>query len=199
MRAKPWIVGLAGGVAATLLPKSIAQADTFSSGGGEAGVLADSLTHTFCRGSAPDAQWDNEQAAMAYLQANTVMNVAELNSCAATTDVRWDGRAGLGAGSRGEWGCLDYDAPSNVCDAARIRVFVGAINANSPAGTEENNLNKTLRHEMGHSVGLRHYKTTATPCCPGTHDAMISGAIDNGAVWTVYSQHHKDHIDNEYP
>lgn len=186
---------VAGTVAATLLPKSPVAADTFGTGGGEAGLLADSLVHDYCRGSIPGAQWDDAQAAMVYLDDATDLIDSHSNICYTHTDVRFDGGAGIT--DRGVWSCLVVTSPG-VCGANRVQINNTVIVNNSPAGTAQNNLTKTVRHEVGHSVGLRHYKTAGTPCCPAEHDAMISGAIDNGSVWTIYSQHHKDHINDAY-
>lgn len=197
MRLSRIVATAAGSVAATLLPKSSTFGDTFATGGGEAGLLADGRDHTYCRGTIGANEWDDAQAAMAYLDDATVMfDTPEGIFCANATDVRYDNGVGIGT-NRGQWSCIQAGAPG-VCDGNRVQISINNITNDSPAGTVPNNLTKTVRHETGHSVGLRHYKTAGTPCCPVEHDAMISGAIDNGSLWTIYSQHHKDHINNAY-
>jgi hypothetical protein len=61
-------------------------------------------------------------------------------------------------------------------------------------------LRKTICHEIGHSVGLTHYKNDAYPSAPeGQPDCMIVGPLESSSdAWRVYSAHHKSHINGHY-
>jgi predicted Zn-dependent protease len=51
-------------------------------------------------------------------------------------------------------------------------------------------MEKTMCHEVGHSVGLTH---------GGNTDCMLNGEIPSTSiVWRTYDSHHKSHINAAY-
>lgn len=167
-----------------------ANADPFGTGGPDTGDLADSVIHTYCYSSAYEAQ-DRDNSEYAFwtsLDAATDMiarNDTGSTNCTTDADVCvQDGN--LPAGVRGSHICISY-ASAHVCNHSEVTVdpaeiFIGA--------NDEEDLTKTLCHEIGHSVGLTH---------GGLTDCMRNGEIpDPGVVWRSYDAHHKGHINAAY-
>lgn len=191
-RIRP-IVG--AGIVATFLPKSNANADAFGTHSGNDGYLADGNFHTYCYGSVAAARQGNADSAMQHLADYTDMSRSFDAACGSGTDVRYDD-ANLSGTVRGDYSCLTVDPGNgNVCSASRVRIDSAEIAAQAAAGQYENNINKTFRHETGHSVGMSHYSSSPTG---GVDDCMKSGNINNDATWILYNQHHKDHVNNAY-
>lgn len=189
-------VAVAAGVVSTFLPKSPVSADPFGSISADTGPAADSSLHTYCDGSLDPGEFDNAVSAMNYLESSTDMSVANAGNCQAATDVRFDIGNGLPANVRGRYTCLVWETSPTVCDGGRVQTNVATLAAGADY---ENNLDKTIRHEVGHSVGLTHYKSANFPNPPnGENDAMVSGAVDGDPLWTLYGNHHKDHINNAH-
>lgn len=172
------------------------HADAFGTNTTDTGPFADSALHTYCDAGLISTSVDNAASAMAYLDSATDMSDSS-EACQASTDV-WFDSTNLPSPTRGQNTCVTLNG--SVCTSADVLVDENQID--SDEGSFDHNLNKTLRHEVGHSVGLSHYAGTAenpeeSPVA-GTDDSMIGGGVDDDGLWITYTQHHRDHINNAY-
>lgn len=176
-----------GAVFATLMPKA-AQADIFGTYTGGAGPHADSALHTYCFDSSLNSAREGAvHGAMDYLQNYTDMSSAFATSCGSAVDVNFQ-EANLAGSIRGDYVCLTLDPnDSTRCMASRVRLDIAQLQTNT---FYANNLAKTIRHEVGHSVGLRHSDSD--------EHAMVNGEVDDSVNWLHYSDHHKDDHINDY-
>ena len=53
---------------------------------------------------------------------------------------------------------------------------------------------KTIRHELGHSMGLNNDGTPYNTADPEWADAQVSGWVPSTFLWLTYSPHHVVHI-----
>lgn len=92
--------------------------------------------------------------------------------------------------------------PGVECNRYDLAIDRVEILAATPDAFDGVGLAKTICHELGHSMGLTHYKdgNNDFPNAPdGQSDCMISGVVPNGeGYWTIYSNHHKAHINWEF-
>ena len=180
---------LGSALIATLLPKSSVHGDAFGQGlpnppNGEY-YKADNWVHTYCYdgGSVSALRKDNMDRAMAYLDDTTDM-ADQLTTCEASgVDIEF--QEFYLDNKRGDVGCVEMDPNDDtVCRASVVRIDTAA--QGSPF---DHNLDKTIRHEMGHTVGLTH---------GGSDDAMKQGLVNGDNKWILFTQHHKDHINAAY-
>ena len=82
---------------------------------------------------------------------------------------------------RGSTFCENYDT---YCDQYYVQIDLNYIIQSSEPDDE--NIKKTMCHELGHSVGLSHGSTYG--------GCMVSGAVNGDVTWRRYSSHHKGHI-----
>jgi len=127
------------------------------------GTIPDNGSHLYCQGSIDGVRWTVAVDLMNYLENATDMSSVEGGSCSNVTDLRWDGRDGLPLGTSGAFTCLDFNAATNRCDAGRAQVNVTSIQNLAESSMVDYNIRKTMCHEMGHSVGLAHYKGSTGP------------------------------------
>lgn len=78
-----------------------------------------------------------------------------------------------------------------------VQVYEYGESANWTAAFERN-VRKTIQHEVGHSVGMKHHSGAVTLGGTLTNPlAMISGHVTSD-LQILYTQHHKDHVNNAY-
>lgn len=101
--------------------------------------------------------------------------------------------------------CVDPfgPGPGVECNRYEARIDRAAVfAATSPNSLDIYGLRKTICHELGHTMGLTHYKDNDNdfPNAPsGQQDCMISGIVpDDSDTYGVYSNHHKGHINAEF-
>jgi len=128
---------------------------------------------------------------MGKVAAQTVVSPLEQN-CESSTDVifykdRIDGSAG------GHSPCIRTNA-NGYCDTRAVTIDWDLIQAVSTHPNYQ--ARKTICHEIGHTLGVRHYSAGSSPDGT-TNSCMISGVYDSGADWTKqYGPHHVAHINS---
>lgn len=124
------------------------------------------------------------------LEAQTVVNTLE-QACGALTDVKFY-VADTGP-SYGDANCVQFNS-NGYCDQWDLRINWWVIQ--QLATNDGYQARKTLCHEIGHTVGLRHYESGHSPDTnPARDSCMITTLQDSGAAWTrQYGPHHKGHI-----
>lgn len=190
-RRLPWRLGTAlatsviiGGLIAA---QPVAQADTQQPGG-----PPDKGKHSWCYLSGFN-QKTAADAAMTRLRNQTAVQTLYPGACRAHTDVRW--RQGpLGSGTYGRAECRTRR--NGKCDTYNVTLSMGVIN-NAPRPVEQRS--KTSCHELGHTVGVRHYRGTNYPGNDTAHSCLRSGEVH--ASWTnirKYGHHHRTQHINPY-
>ncbi|RAY15579.1 hypothetical protein DPM19_07230 [Actinomadura craniellae] len=82
---------------------------------------------------------------------------------------------------------------NGTCD--RIDALLSETEINYFASNDENEYTHTACHELGHTVGLRHYDGAPPSDIGGVNDCMNSGVHDSGNIlWRTYNSHHVGHI-----
>ena len=135
---------------------------------------------------------------MARADAQTHASVKRQTSCGPHSDVRFQQRY-IGADIYGYSPCARRAAGGVRCDARQVRIYWAEIkrDANYP----KRQARKTLCHEVGHTLGLNHYRSwVANPdgyWAP--HSCMISGIHDHGdARSRSFGAHHVAHINRRF-
>ena len=148
---------------------------------------------------------------MDYLDLSTVMSAVEgvtgtgASYCGYSTDIYFYEFNGLldanGYGNpRGSSVCIVWaNRNGQICDRAEVDIFPSVIfvangGFNGSSAQFDLNLHKTIRHEVGHTVGLDHYAQNP-PTVPAS--AMVSGAVPYDFSYTKYIGHEICHI-NKY-
>lgn len=125
---------------------------------------------------------------MGTLESQTIVNAERHPYCTAQTDVRWQQRY-IPSGYYGLTNCLDLNS-NNRCDQWRVRIDYGLMQdyANTPPGEARH----TACHELGHTVGVRHYGQDGVPNPdPSGHSCMRSGDFGDGSTpYHTYGPHH---------
>lgn len=125
-------------------------------------------------------------AAMTRLRDQTQVTTMYPGACGTHTDVRW--RQAVVTGAYGEATCVLRNS-ADRCDVYRLTLNMTEINA---AAQPVNQRSKTSCHELGHTVGVRHYSGTDYPGDDTAHSCMRSGEVTSS--WTnitLYGTHHK--------
>ncbi|RYD54218.1 MAG: hypothetical protein EOP83_22360 [Verrucomicrobiaceae bacterium] len=135
------------------------------------------------------------------VEAQTVVNTVQKSSCGPHTDVRFQQRS-LGEDYYGYAPCILRNAGATTCDRRDVRFNWGEVREDA---TNDNFFARmNLCHEVGHTLGARHYaSTSSSPDSDGMggriNSCMISGVHDSGALWTrSYGAHHRAHINNYF-
>lgn len=206
---------LARSAVSAILAVSVCAVGEISTWSKVAGADGDTGVHTadkwywFCAHSSIATVTDQQrvQAGMSYLDDRTdVVQIPE--TCAGSTDTMFLYNNYL-TNSLGD-PIFGGTVPFNCSSAGNCQFWVG-INPSlisSYAGgwnsTFEYNINKTIRHEIGHTVGVDHDGwLNHAPCPTMLSDAMVSGTVWPGSGWLYYqywsyNDHHKCQIDGRY-
>lgn len=167
------------------------------------GFWRDNDFHDYCYHSSVPSGSDRTRIneSMSYLDDRTVITDDLDLSCGTDTDVMWIYQDDQFYGSTYcvTWANYIY----KVCDAFWITINPGLHLTSTAAcgdGYTEYNINMimTVRHELGHSVGLSHLGSSGFSCtaAPAGSDAMTSDWLGYQSLnWTDYNNHHKAHID----
>jgi len=147
----------------------------------------DKALHTWCYYDVGSLRSEMD-AAMTRLRAETVVETAYYSTCGVHTDVRWVQGPTPFAGYVGWTECkLRYD--NGNCDRFRITLYKAAMDA-TPG--PELMYHETSCHELGHTVGVRHYPTAVTSPDSPNQSCMRNYGYSTGAPWEVrYGHHHK--------
>lgn len=141
--------------------------------------------HSWCHLSGFN-QTTAADAAMTRLRNQTDVTTSYPGSCGEHTDVRW--RQAVVDGAYGEARCILTRA-NGTCDVYRLTLNMTEINA---AARPVDQRTKTSCHELGHTVGVRHYFGTDYPGNDTTHSCLRSGEVTSS--WTnitIYGNHHR--------
>ncbi|QIK74149.1 hypothetical protein [Nocardioides piscis] len=177
------LVGLASGLISVTSP---AGADTPQPDGGP-----DGGDHAWCYLSSFNQQTAAD-AAMTRLRNQTDVTTFYPGSCQEHTDVRW--RQGDLSGAYGQALCVATRA-NGTCDIHNVTLDMGTINA---AARPIDQRTKTSCHELGHTVGVRHYWDNDFPGNDTAHSCLRSGEVTaNWTNITLYGNHHKTQHINE--
>lgn len=160
--------------------------------------VPDSLDHAYCfDASVPSSRRPVYTGSMAYLDDTTAFSDVAV-SCSSITDVAFY-EADLGSGIRGYSPCQKW-VTWGVCDRTNVYVNAAEIFRNTGAcgGGQPRfdvNLITTIRHEIGHTVGLHHIPAVGALCGPPAgDDAMTSDFTPVSLDWVDYNAHHVAHM-----
>ncbi|GAA4684769.1 hypothetical protein [Phytohabitans rumicis] len=152
--------------------------------------LADSAGHAYCF----VANFDNypEHRSRVHWGMDRLDDQTQMTdifeSCAPGTDI-WFSRVDLPGNDRGQTSCQRWLA-GEKCDSAVIWIDFIEINEGS---WDVEDQQKTVVHEIGHSIGLGHHSPSAHNC------AMYVGEIpSNDLQWRSYHSHDVGHINAQY-
>jgi hypothetical protein len=164
------------------------------------GLLPDGNAHSWCNDSSPNTPpldvRNHASAAMSDADSRSGLTRSFFSTCisggaAADVTVR---AVDLPAGIRGMWTCIS--TVSGKCDRSTVDIDRPEIVANQAAagtGTVDNNVRKSVCHELGHSMGLDHFPAGSEP--DGQNSCMVSGHVAN-ANSNALSNHHVGHLNN---
>ncbi|MBV6508020.1 MAG: hypothetical protein JJLCMIEE_01079 [Acidimicrobiales bacterium] len=168
---------------------------------GGPGYMPDSSDHWYCFAYAPSASRQRYHDAMAYLDYGTVMSDHYSSTCASSTDV-WVYEISPIPGAYGYRGwapCVDTTGLLGwFCEAGNLFVdpvviWLQALAAGGGPLDLELNLNKTIRHETGHTAGLAHFTLGTRP-----NSAMARLHVPFNFAFLAYSPHEVCHIYNRF-
>jgi hypothetical protein len=148
---------------------------------------------------------------MDYLDTRTVMWDVWHSTCVSTgdaTDVVFvrDGTYSA-AEPLGFAPCPQWYTPNVLCNSAWVIVYQAGhyVTTGTCGGGQamyDGNMITSIRHELGHTVGLYHYPPAVPLCSPPTaasgDDAMISDWTPASTNWHDYNDYHKGLIDGHY-
>jgi hypothetical protein len=164
--------------------------------------LPDSSDDWYCFfNNIPDAQPYHD--AEIYLDSATEMYRVYTSTCGPSTDKMFLRNDSLtdpsGNPARGVAQCVNANV--FVCDAFWVAVNYVEIWSNtvSRGGDGDNfnfNVNKTIRHEVGHTAGMWHTPAlgTQTPCGADVTDTMVQGWVATSLPYLLYNNHHICHV-----
>lgn len=211
MRKRKVSAVLGSGIVATLMSKSNLLADDFGTYTTGVGPFADNSNHDYC--ILDPTNWGSDDYimhdAMDYLAGYTDMTTSFNSSCGAHDDVQakiYD----LSGALRGKNTCRVALNGAGRCDTSLVRIDTQEILTEAYNAEPSDwlyafyrNVHYTLRHEIGHSVGMKHYfslyanldQNSNTPD-EATLTMNSPHAYDDSQ--TLYAQHHKDHVNAKY-
>lgn len=147
----------------------------------------DKALHTWCYFDVGSLRSEMD-AAMTRLRAETVVETAYYSTCGEHTDVRWVQGPTPFAGLGGWTECKLRYANGN-CDRWRVTIYKAALDATPNPGLM---YREVTCHELGHSLGVRHYASAATSPDNPNQSCMRNYGYSTGAPWEVrYGYHHK--------
>lgn len=166
-------------------------ADDYGYNGNDGIRFADSADHWYCFTSSVPAGTERNRitGSMQFLDDVTDMYDVAASGCGASTDVAWFHQTPIPEvpGARGMALCVTHSA-WGVCDQFWAKVDgVQIFSEANGAANFDVNMAKTIRHELGHTTGLRHGSSTSLR-------AMVSGPVPTDLYYTTYSAHHIGHI-----
>lgn len=166
------------------------------------GYIYDSTDQYYCfDGTVAFGNIPEIQNAMEYLDDSTSVYDVYSPACGTSTDQVWIEQNLEGSYVFGYSPCARYK-PLAVCDQAWVIYsppdHYEAAYACGGNVAYQGNLIVTMRHELGHTVGLSHAATVGTLCGPVNGyavDAMVSDwIVGNTFAFLDYNSHHVDHI-----
>lgn len=200
------LVVLAAFLAVAFLPTAQAKADDFGfpspPAPGYFGAGAD--YYFYFDGSVPGVDRYRYNEAMEFLDDATDIFDVPTSTLGSGTDIVFIHASGPIDGNpaiRGKAVCARW-ANALICDQYWILVYIPTIFAEATDGTNfQINFDKTIRHEIGHTTGLRHSAGAGPylPGSPGSYQAMISGSVSSSLYWYAYNtSDHIPHINGLY-
>lgn len=197
-------------VSSAALGSGSASADTFPGT-----RLADNAQHTFCFGATaavPAADRPRYDQARTYLDVSTDLWDTVVG-CNGATDVVYS-QPDLPGTVRGRWTCLNVSS-TNRClhstvqvDAVEIFLQTFAFYPSGGQPFADNysiNVHKTIRHEVGHSIGTNNdglsFIDMNNVFNAGWGDLRgytVSGWVPTDLLWTSISPHHRAHVNAAY-
>lgn len=147
--------------------------------------FADNEHHTFCNGRVTERTHEAYYNARVYALGEPTDMITSYEDCVAGTDV-WVYDGIYGQGWYGMYECKD-EAPNGSCYSSWMR-----IDREEAQSYEQRR--KTSCHEIGHSVGLRHFANGS----PGPNNSNTSCMVSGPYLNSYYSSHEEGHINDRY-
>lgn len=158
----------------------------------------DDWAHSWCMANVPASNQPRYSQAMASLDAWTNMSTSS-QPCSSSTDVVFIEQP-IGGFTRGITACTAPVAVSpslSRCQSHWSTIDVNQILADTPPGQSlanvDLNIHKTIRHELGHTVGFDHTGQSDWTT-HSTWGAMVSGWVPTSLNYLAWMQHQVDHL-----
>lgn len=169
------------------LAMSLASAGPALADSSQPGGPPDRGSHTYCYGAG--FTWTGTaDGAMGWLEEQTLVDTTFHSSCTTSTDVRWhlepiEGAFGMAF-------CFQRTDNQAYCD--RYKLVLNSeliVDAAHPSSQRR----KTACHELGHTVGVRHYFEDDFPGADTSHSCLRSGPVPTAdQAWhTRFGPHHR--------
>lgn len=207
----PSVAGLLIGVGTiTLTPTAFAAGHDYADCDGFGWCAPDNSGHTWCFGASTDGAQDLRASmrwAINNMTNTTQMSDQELDACNDTTDVKWQ-RVDVEGSARGRYSCQDEPRRPRVCTEAEVRIRPEAIqqdledsgDGNPEPGELDLNRDKTVCHELGHSLGFDHHDLSyfQGPGPDHQKDCTVAGHVElDSGLWRRYNDRHRQLLNDE--
>lgn len=160
--------------------------------------IPDGGDHTWCVDSGFNHEWRAGQT-MLLIDAQTAVKSKKI-SCGDKTDVTWRQEAVKISTGRAYGMAQCKKFTNKKCDKYTITLDMETINAET---RQTDQLKKTMCHELGHTLGLTHYRKSSYPGTDTKNSCLRSGSVDEisstSKTWlTTYGKHHITKHINRY-
>lgn len=164
--------------------------------------MADSPDHYYCFGSSVSfGNLPKYIDSMSYLDDATHLYDVRSSNCGSLTDVVF-AEGPLDPYVRGQTTCA-RPINATLCEQFWVQVnpnqvFGDTYSRNGDGDNYDLNFVKTIRHELGHTIGLNNDGVGYTGAPLEWRDCMVSGWVPTDLLWTTYSSHHVGHVNPWY-
>lgn len=175
-------------------------------GGSDPVRAPDSIDHWHCTDQF-DLHHSYLDSAMEQLDDQTVMDRYDASSCGSATDVVWVKTVlgGIDGGTTASKTVCVSHVSWGVCDQHWVLIDQPLIyaraftdGASDPGHWYAVNVQKTMRHELGHTAGLHHSTGSLTSTYRAMNTADVPNSNSSWLTYLAYAPLHEDLIDDHF-